>query len=221
MNSPWRIDRITAPVSSLLAPFDLSERAVRLLDPTELAVVLGSTQPESHLDRTRVAAAGFAVARRRSGGGAVLVGPGQVLWLDVVIPKGDPHWSDDVGRAFWWLGEIWAAALASVGVDRAEVWRGGMVRTPWSDRVCFAGRGPGEVTVGGAKVVGMAQRRTRAGAHFQCAVPLRWQPRQLVDLFDLADESRTEGRRTLAHVAHSVGAGVVEQLTDAFLARLS
>jgi len=219
--SPWRVERVRAPVASLLEGLDPTERAVRLIVPTEPAVVLGSTQPESDLDRSRVAAAGFAVGRRRSGGGAVLVGPGQALWLDVVIPKGDAHWCVDVGRAFWWLGEVWAAALESVGVGGAEVWRRGLIRTSWSDRVCFAGRGPGEVTVAGAKVVGMAQRRTRAGAHFQCAVPITWQPGQLLDLFVLDDESRAEGRRALARVAHGVGEGVADRLADAFLTQIS
>ena len=40
--------------------------------------------------------------------------------------------------------------------------------------VCFAGLAAGEVTVGGAKVVGISQRRTRAGGRFQCSVPLQW-----------------------------------------------
>ena len=48
--------------------------------------------------------------------------------------------------------------------------------TAWSKLVCFAGLGPGEVTVAGAKVVGMGQRRTRAGALFQCAALLEWAP---------------------------------------------
>ena len=40
--------------------------------------------------------------------------------------------------------------------------------------VCFAGTGPGEVLVAGRKVVGISQRRTRAGARFQCSVPILW-----------------------------------------------
>ena len=107
--------------------------------------------------------------RRRSGGGAVLVGPGQAVWIDVVVPAGDPLWADDVGRAGWWLGEVWAAALAAAGLPGGEVWRGAQVRSAWSDRVCFAGLGAGEVTVGGRKVVGISQRRTRAGR----TVPVR------------------------------------------------
>jgi lipoate-protein ligase A len=45
-----------------------------------------------------------------------------------------------------------------------------MVRTRWSPLVCFAGLGPGEVSAGGRKLVGISQRRTRAAARFQCAV---------------------------------------------------
>lgn len=101
-----------------------------------------------------------------------MVGPGRCLWVDLVIPRDDPLWSDDVGRATWWVGECWAAALGALRVGGAVVHRGAMVHSRWSERACFAGLGPGEVTVRGRKVVGIAQRRTRFGALFQCAVPL-------------------------------------------------
>ena len=39
---------------------------------------------------------GVAVVRRRSGGGAVLLDPGGVVWVDVVVPRHDPRWDDDV-----------------------------------------------------------------------------------------------------------------------------
>jgi lipoate-protein ligase A len=144
-------------------------RSVRVLEALRPAVVLGSAEPLDHLDPDAVAASGLEVVRRRSGGSAVVVGPGRSLWVDVAIPRGDPLWHDDIGRASWWVGELWAAALEVVGVGPAVVWRGGLVRAEWSDRACFAGLGPGEVTVEGRKVVGVSQRRTRAGALFQCA----------------------------------------------------
>ena len=56
--------------------------------------------------------------------------PGEVLWVDVVVPADDPLWDDDVGRATHWLGELWAAALAALrrgGRDACT--RGAMVRT--------------------------------------------------------------------------------------------
>ena len=74
-----------------------------------------------------------------------------------------------------------SSALAAIGVVGTEVHGGGLICTPWCSLVCFAGLGPGEVTLGGAKLVGISQRRTRAGARFQCAVHRRWDPVAVVD----------------------------------------
>ncbi len=138
-------------------------------------VVLGRSQ--------RADVVGLPWARRLSGGGAVLLTPGDVVWIDVVVPRGHEVWDDDVGRATWWLGDAWVKAL---GIDGAEVHRGGVVRcTPWCKAVCFGGLGPGEVHVDQRKIVGIAQRRTRAGALFQCAVNLRWDPGPLVSALAL------------------------------------
>lgn len=153
---------------------DWSRRSVTICEATSTAVVLGSTQPKPPRGDVPF-------VRRRSGGGAVWVAPGDPLWVDVVVPRDDPQWDDDVGRAFWWLGEAWAAALGG----EAEVHRGGLCTTPWSRHVCFAGLGPGEVTVAGRKVVGIAQRRTRHGALFQCAVHRTWDPAPLVAILGL------------------------------------
>jgi len=148
--------------------------------PDRPALVLGSAQPEADVDRDGAAAAGLEVVRRRSGGSAVVVGPGRLVWADVVLPAADPLWSDDVGIAPVWLGRCWAEALASVGVTDPVVHEGAMVRGRWGSLVCFAGIGPGEVLVGGRKLVGISQRRTRAAALFQAAVLLRWDPAETV-----------------------------------------
>ncbi|MDZ7734039.1 MAG: hypothetical protein U5R31_14075 [Acidimicrobiia bacterium] len=98
--------------------------------------------------------------RRRSGGGAVLLDPDDVaVWADVVIPAGDPLADDDVGRATHVVGRLWVDVLGTLGVD-ARVHTGGLERTDLGRLVCFADLGPGEVTVGGRKVVGISQRRT-------------------------------------------------------------
>ncbi len=177
----WRRATWRAPAAELHA-LDLPDagRHLWLLDAVEPALVLGSTQPVTDADQERCAAAGVAVVRRRSGGGAVLVGPEECTWVDVLVPRGDPLWHDDVGRAAWWLGDAWCAALDAVGVHGCTTHRGAMVRTRWSALVCFAGLGPGEVVDGsGAKVVGISQRRTRGMARFQCAVPMRWEPARI------------------------------------------
>jgi lipoate---protein ligase len=180
----WSISPRRAPAAELHAlELPAGGRHVWLLEAVRPALVLGSTQPDTDADTSACAAAGVEVARRRSGGGAVLVGPGECVWVDVLVPRGDALWHDDVGRAGWWLGDAWAAAMAVVGVDGCRVHRGGMVPSEWSKVVCFAGLGPGEVVdAAGAKVVGISQRRTRAIARFQCAVPLRWEPARLSGL---------------------------------------
>src|SRR5947208_2440048 len=157
------IHRLTGTATELHHRDLPAERGVWILEAVRPALVLGSTQPMIDVHDVEV-------VRRRSGGGAVFVEPGATLWVDVVVPKGDELWDDDVGRSTYWLGDAWARACGR----GATVHRGPMVRTPWSDRVCFAGLGPGEVTVGGRKVVGISQRRWRDGALFQCAALLRW-----------------------------------------------
>jgi lipoate---protein ligase len=193
---------------------------IRVLTTTDRAVVLGSAQPDSDVDRPRAAALGLSVARRRSGGGAVLVGRDDAVWVDVVVPAGDPLWDADVGRASWWLGEVWVDALAAAGLPGGEAWHDAVVRTAWSDRVCFAGLGAGEVTRHGRKLVGISQRRTRAGALFQCAVPIRWEPAVLVEVLRWRPGDRTRAMSDLAEAAAAIGAERAEALVAAFVDRL-
>jgi lipoate-protein ligase A len=146
------------------------------------ALVLGSAQRPEAADAAALAGAGVELVRRRSGGGAVLLVPGEVVWADLIVPAGDALWDDDVGRAAHWLGDAWARALAGCGLTDLAVHRGPMVRTAWSSLVCFSGLGPGEVHAGGRKVVGISQRRTRGWVRLQSAAYLRWDPAALVAL---------------------------------------
>jgi len=152
---------------------DGAQRSVRVLDVNGSALALGSAQSIEDVDLEVAKRLNIDVFNRQSGGGAVLLDPGAQIWIDVVIGRSDPLWQDDVSLASRWLGDVWVVALLSVGVE-GVVHRGAMLTNALSPVVCFAGLAAGEVTVGGAKVVGISQRRTRAGARFQCSVPLRW-----------------------------------------------
>jgi lipoate---protein ligase len=180
-------------------------RIISAHDPVDSALVLGSSQPEVVADLDACRVAGIDVVRRRSGGGAVLVQPGSVLWVDIVLSANDPVWSPDVGRATWWVGEAWAKALSRAGCSGLDVWKGPMRHNVWSSLVCFAGLGPGEVVDAyQSKVVGISQRRTRQGALFQCACILRWEPRRLLELLALPASRIEAGVEDLAHVAAGV-----------------
>ena len=153
--------------------------AVWWFEVTRPALVIGSAQPLATVDVAACEAAGVEVVHRRSGGGAVLLVPGEVVWFDVLVPRGHLRWDDDIGRAAWWLGE---AVRTATGRAEAVVHTGPLVRRGWSSVVCFAGLGPGEVTVDGAKLLGVSQRRTRDGARLQCAIYRHWDPAALVGL---------------------------------------
>jgi len=179
------------------------EPTVWVLSADRPGLVLGSTQDAAIVDTAAAARLGVEIARRRSGGAAVYVDPAAMTWVDIIVPHGDPRWSDDVGVAFEWVGELWLDALRRCGIADASVHRGPMVTTPWSPLVCFAGRGPGEVVQGDAKLVGISQRRTRGWARFQCAALLEWRVEPYLEL--LID---THGRRDAEVAMGAVGASL-------------
>jgi len=169
---------------------------VRLNHVTRSALVLGSSQSDTVIDRAWAAAEGVDVARRRSGGGIVALRPGLETWIDVIVPSTSPLWSNDVGHAFHWLGALWATVVEELinprpgsntaagdtpGSDRApadrhdiRVHHGPLQGGVAGKLICFASLGPGEVTVEGRKVVGISQRRTRTAARFQSVVAWQW-----------------------------------------------
>ncbi len=133
--------------------------------PTDDAIVLGSRQRDDLLDRAACERSGLSIVRRRSGGGAVIMRRATTLWIDVILPvRAAP---DDVRASMVLIGEWWCDALSSLAPGPLTVHRGGMQRSPWSDLVCFAGVGPGEVMAGADKLVGLSQRRTRRGIRVQ------------------------------------------------------
>ncbi len=217
MTTGFRIDERVGTAGALHASWPAAEsdptaRRLAVCSVTTPAIVLGSTQPERHVDTARAAAAGVDLVRRRSGGGAVLVAPGSPVWVDAWVPIGDPLWQADVGRSFEWFGTVWCGVLERVGAVGLTVRPPGrLARSTWSDRVCFAGLGPGEVcTRGGRKVVGLAQRRTGRGAWIQSTCLLEWDPAPLVDLLALGERERLAAIADLGPVA----VGAVELAGD-------
>ncbi len=150
------------------------------------ALVLGSNQDESIVDTAACRRNGVEVVRRRSGGGAVLLLPGDAQWIDAVVPTDDPGWVADIHRQMVWLGRrILDALVATTGVDRRRlaVHEGPMRATAWSPTICYDGIGAGEVLLDGAKLVGISQRRTRGYARLQCSWYTAYRAESLVDLF--------------------------------------
>ena len=213
---PWQVRHITGDVGEFHARELPSEQRVasffRTVTPT---LVLGSSQRADSVDAAAASRMGIEVVRRRSGGGGVLLWPDEFVWLDLEIPATDDLWSDDVGKAMWWVGELWCTALDDLAPD-AAVHGGRLVRTRWSADVCFAGAGPGEVLVGDAKLVGVSQRRTRAAARFQSMIHLRWRPDIVAAL--VAASPRVDELEPLVATSPAAAADITARLTTALAA---
>ena len=197
---------------------------VQRCDLTDAALVLGSRQSPETADAAACRDTGVSVVRRRSGGGAVLLRPDAVVWADLVVPHGVAP--DDVRGSMVWAGHRWAEALAAaVGSTTGpaarpldlHVHEGGMVCTPWSGLVCFAGVGPGEVLLGGRKLVGLSQRRTRHGLRIQGTLYTRSVTDELVGLLagPLPAGRPADPAVLTAVEASVVGAALAEALAGA------
>lgn len=197
-------------------------RGVFVGRPRDRAVVLGSMQQFGDAQIARAAAEGFGVTRRMSGGGGVVIEPEEVVWIDCFLPIDDPYYLRDIREGAYVIGEWWTKALVALGcdLDLLEVHRGAMTTTAYSKMSCFAGLGPGEVTLGGKKIMGLSQRRNRSGAWYFTLVYLRSNPSRDARL--LADDQDQE--QELANVLRdSVATLDVSRkvLTETFLSVLA
>jgi lipoate-protein ligase A len=133
------------------------------------AVVLGCAQRSLRPAIERRAEGVVALVDRLAGGGAVLAGP-SMLSVSIVLPSGHPLLRGGLIDCYRWLGRLHVDALAECGVPgralpshelrRAEA----ALETSAVSWACFGALSPWEVVApDGRKLVGLAQRRQRAG----------------------------------------------------------
>jgi lipoate-protein ligase A len=185
--SVGRADVQLAAGSAMLAGLEQDDKPVLRwygFDPP--ALLLGPSQQPSIIDAAACAQANLTVHRRKSGGGVVL-GDETLLMLDLALPHGHPLYVHSVTESYRWIGEVWVAALCALEltartVSIVEARADSQTLVPPLRQVCFGGLSPYEVAVGQRKIVGLAQMRRRGGVLFQCAVHLRWDPRNTATL---------------------------------------
>ncbi|WP_298387699.1 hypothetical protein [Ferrimicrobium sp.] len=176
--SHWRQEAVSLSTAMLHESWPVladGERLCRIAEPTDRALVLGSSTAAEGFDLEFARHQGLTIVRRRSGGGAVLVEPGAQIWLMLYLRLDDSLITRDIGTSFLWLGATVQAVLEDHGI-RGQLVTSRQHRSELGALVCFADLGFGEITVDGAKVLGLAQRRSRGQACFQLS--LLWHEHQ-------------------------------------------
>ena len=111
------------------------------------------------------------------------------------------------------------SALQAAGfTEPFRVHGGGLEHRPWSDLVCFAGIGPGEVLdADDRKWVGVSQRRTRDWIRLQAMVHRRWDAAAAIDGLALDPARRAVPDPWLVGAVGAIGdADPLPGLIDAF-----
>jgi lipoyl(octanoyl) transferase len=203
---------------------DSGPPTVRFYGWRPATVSLGYAQLlDEAVDRRRCDALGIGLARRPTGGSAILHEPpdGEVTY-SVVAREGDFAGADDVLETYRVLGEGLAAGLERLGVNAqlTPLARGRRAETA-SAAFCFRRAGAFELAVGGRKLVGSAQRRQRRAFLQHGSVLLTADPARLRAVFP-REPDPTSSLTTLAEilgrspafdaVTTALGAGLADAL---------
>lgn len=187
-------------------------------------ITLGYRQrPERALDLDACRAAGVAWAVRPTGGRAIYHAEEWTYALTAAID--DPVWGGDLAHAYDVASRLVLASLRRLGVP-ATAGRGhGPEDGDAAHPACFASTARHEILLGGRKLVGSAQRRTRHALLQQGSVLLGDGHLRLAEFLALAPAARVAARDALdaasSHAGATLGAdAALERWATALAAEL-
>jgi lipoate-protein ligase A len=229
------VDGAHHPIENMRRDATLLARAERGAEPVlrlfrfePFGITLGMNQrPERELDLERCAGDQVPWAPRPTGGRAIFHA---TEWTySLAAPLADPRWGGGPAEAYTRASGLLAASLRRLGVPvvlargtrpRAAEDAAGPVRRGASEAgaaaPCFASTARHELVLEGRKLVGSAQRRTRAALLQQGSLLLGDGHLRLVDYLRIPEERRDRTRAALAGAARHAGRWIP---ADAPLAR--
>ncbi len=184
---------------------------------------LGYTQPVAEVDRARLAARGWDVVRRMTGGRAIL--HTDELTYSVTLPDDDPLVAGGIVESYRRLSTALTAGLVLLGASpradkRAE--RHGAAPGP----VCFEVPSHYEITIEGKKLIGSAQVRKSSTVLQHGSLPLSGDITRICDALVFESEEKREiarerVRRRATTLGQALGAVIswkvaVETMTTSF-----
>lgn len=121
------------------------------------AVTIGYNQKFDHFNKVNIDAGGFGLVKRPTGGRAIF--HADELTYSVTGTSPGPLFGKSLHESYMKINQALVLFLQKLGLD-AEV-SSGESREAMRSLVCFKSAGKHEIRVGGRKLVGSAQRRTR------------------------------------------------------------
>jgi lipoate-protein ligase A len=189
---------------------------------------LGYGQPASDADSGRLAARGWEMVRRATGGRAIL--HTDELTYSVVAPINEPRVEGGVVESYRRLSQGLLAGLQRLGVGADADRRAEGVPKP-ANPVCFEVPSDYEITANGKKLIGSAQTRRRGAVLQHGSLPLYGDIARICDVLVLPDEAAREAarkrvRRRAATLEEVLGervemARVVEAMMSGFATALN
>jgi len=151
---------------------------------------LGYTQPLSEIDRERLAARGWDLVRRMTGGRAIL--HTDELTYSVALPADNPIVTADIVESYRRLSGALVAGLQRLGADPHADKRADGHRGASTGPVCFEVPSHYEITIDGKKLVGSAQVRKFGAVLQHGSLPLGGDITRICDALVYSDDHQRE-----------------------------
>jgi lipoate-protein ligase A len=175
-----------------------SQPALRLYAWEPPCLSLGYAQPSADVDLDRLAAHGWELVRRPTGGRAIL--HTDELTYSVIGPADEPRLAGSVLESYQRIAQALLQALILLEAP-AQANPGAPLPDTANGPVCFEVPSNYEITVDGKKLIGSAQARRREGVLQHGSLPLGGDLRRITRVlkYPLESDRSVAAERLLAH----------------------
>lgn len=207
----WRLIVNPKPVSGPLnmaideAIFELNDAGSAAMPTLRLyawyppCLSLGISQPVSDIDLAALAARGWDLVRRPTGGRAIL--HADELTYSVIGSTHEPRLAGSVLESYRRLAQALLYTLQTLGLQVDIKESGPTSKQPLSSAVCFEVPSNYEITSGGKKILGSAQARRKNNLLQHGSLPLTGNLTRITESLKFEDETlrRVAAQRLLQH----------------------